>query len=370
MNMNKNQRIFFLLLSKVIIIALLLSSCTEGARKNLTPKPLGLGEMNEIVVIMDQDMWDGAIGDTVRFYYSSAFPILPQPEPIFDLRHFTADELRQDPLRRELRNYIVVADLEDENSSTTQMVSKDIGAEKVRKSRELPDYSNTVMKNRWAEGQVIIYLFGHGKEHLAENLKKNFPAVSKRVHQADEKKLNATVYLDGRNTAAEKEIMNTMGVEIKVPGEYDLVLNDSTVIWLRRETFESSSNIMLHKVKYDNEEQLSQLGIKAIRDSIGRYVSTNIENTYMQVNDVDLPMLTQPTEINGNYAVEARGIWEIANDFMGGSFVSYAILNEERTELLLADGFIHAPGKKKRNYMQYMEHALKTIDFPDAVQVQ
>ena len=83
----------------------------------------------------------------------------------------------------------------------------------------------------------------------------------------------------------------------------------------------------------------------------------------MQVNDIDLPMIVSATEINGNYALEARGIWEIKNDYVGGSFISYAMLNKDRTELLLADGFIHAPGKEKRNFMLYLEHALKTIDF-------
>lgn len=361
--MNKKQHLFLLLAFKAIIISILLTSCSSDRIKSFSPKPLALGELNEIVVIMDKEMWEGAIGDTFRFYYSSAFPILPQPEPIFDIRHFTAEELSEERLRKELRNYIIVANLADESSAAAQMVGKDIGAEKVRKSKELSDYTNTVVTDRWAEGQTIIYLFGNGEEALVENLKKNFPAVKKRIHAADRKKLNATVYLDGRNRGAENEISATMGISMKVPGEYKLALNDTTVIWLRRETPESSSNIMLHKVKYENETQLTPDGVKALRDSIGRYVTTDIENTYMQVNDVDLPMIVSAEDINGNYALEARGIWEMKNDYVGGSFISYAILNKDRTELLLADGFIHAPGKEKRNYMLYLEHALRTIDF-------
>lgn len=361
--MNKKHHLFLLLAFKAIIISILLTSCGSDRMKSFSPKPLALGELNEIVVIMDKDMWEGAVGDTFRFYYSSAFPILPQPEPVFDLRHFTAEELKADKLRKELRNYVIVANLADESSAATRMVSNDIGAEKVRKSKELPNYTNTVVTDRWAEGQTIIYLFGNGKEALVENLKKNFPAVRKRIHEADRKKLNATVYLDGRNRSAESEIAATLGVSMKVPGEYKLALNDTTVIWLRRETPEASSNIMLHKVKYENESQLTPDGVKALRDSIGRYVTTDIENTFMQVNDIDLPMIVSGEEINGNYALEARGIWEIKNDYVGGSFISYAILNKERSELLLADGFIHAPGKEKRNYMLYLEHALRTIDF-------
>lgn len=364
--MNNKRQLILLTLFKSIIAIILLTSCGSDTMKRFSPKPLALGELNEIVIVMDDDMWEGAIGDTLRYYYSSAFPVLPQPESIFDLRHFTAEELQEDVLRRELRNYLIVADLADTDSPAARMITNDIGKEKVRKAKEVAEYTNTVVTNRWADGQTIIYLFGNGETQLVQNLKRNFPAVRKRIHQADRKKLNATVYLDGRNKGAEQEIAATLGINMRVPGEYKIALNDTTIVWLRRETPESSSNIMLRKVKYQNETQLTPDGLKTLRDSMGLYVSTDIENTYMRVNDLDLPMVTTGTEINGNYALEARGIWEIANDYVGGSFVTYAILNKSRTEIIMADGFIHAPGKEKRNFMLYLEHALRTIDFADS----
>jgi hypothetical protein len=65
--------------------------------------------------------------------------------------------------------------------------------------------------------------------------------------------------------------------------------------------------------------------------------------------------------ISGQYALEARGIWEIENDFMGGAFISYLIYNPQKAELLFIDGFLHAPGEEKRNDMQKLEHILRTI---------
>ena len=59
--------------------------------------------------------------------------------------------------------------------------------------------------------------------------------------------------------------------------------------------------------------------------------------------------------------LEAFG--EIEYDYMGGPFLSYLLHNPETNQLLFLDGFVYAPGKKKRNYMLFLEQILKTISF-------
>jgi hypothetical protein len=48
---------------------------------------------------------------------------------------------------------------------------------------------------------------------------------------------------------------------------------------------------------------------------------------------------------------------------MGGAFVSYLIHNPEKEELLFIDGFVYAPGKEKRNFMQQLEFIISTVEF-------
>ncbi|MEM9884792.1 MAG: DUF4837 family protein, partial [Bacteroidota bacterium] len=81
---NKLKSIGFFLL-----FLILAASCTQETRESLTPTPNAYGPRNQLVVVMDDDLWQSDVGDTVRFYYGSAYPVLPQPEPIFDLTHFT-----------------------------------------------------------------------------------------------------------------------------------------------------------------------------------------------------------------------------------------------------------------------------------------
>jgi hypothetical protein len=48
------------------------------------------------------------------------------------------------------------------------------------------------------------------------------------------------------------------------------------------------------------------------------------------------------------------------NDFMGGPFFNYTLLDTKRNELIMIDAFVFAPGKEKRDYMQQLHHIVKT----------
>jgi hypothetical protein len=347
----------------VLLSLLILTQCSEETQKSMGLKPIpnSFGDINEVVIVADRDIWEGSIGDTLDFYYSSAYPILPQPEPMLDLRHFTPEELDRAPDRKELRNYMIVANLNDSSSPTTQMITKDIGPEKVRQALEDPSFTSMVGRDKWAKGQLIIYQFGNSQEALINNIKQNLTPVLKRIRKADSQKIDATIFFKGESFKLMSEVKNTMGLNMRIPDDFFLAMNKDGVMWMRKETDKVSSNIMITKRAYKNENQLTKEYIKSLRDSLGRYISTEIPNTYMKINDQDLPMLAQPIKMGNQYTIEARGIWEIVNDYMGGAFVSYLIHNPVNNELIFVDGFVHAPGENKRDHMQALEHIINTI---------
>ncbi|MEN0002866.1 MAG: DUF4837 family protein [Bacteroidota bacterium] len=345
------------------MLLLLISSCSSDMPRALKSVPTAFGVVNQVIVVMDKELWEGEVGDTLRYYYSSAYPILPQPESIFDLKHFSAIDLEKDRLRKELRNYLFVADLSDTDSPTTKMIAKDLGQENVRKAQEIPkEYNTSVGKDKWAKGQLLIYQFANNQQELIDNLKRNFPAIKNRINKADREKIDASVYLDGVNKALMRDVKEAFDIELRIPSDYIGAMNDDNFIWMRREIPEVSMNLMVTKVPYTDQAQLQKEGIKAMRDTIGRkYISSELPNTFVRINDIDLPMLVTQREINGTFAVEARGIWEVVNDFMGGPFVTYVFLDPQKNELIFIDGFVYAPGKDKRNYMQYLEHVITSL---------
>ena len=84
---------------------------------------------------------------------------------------------------------------------------------------------------------------------IANNIKKNAATILKRVNRHDKDVIDANVFQGGVNQEMVSLIKAKMGVDLKVPYDYFLAINDTTAntIWLRKETDYLSSNIFLHK---------------------------------------------------------------------------------------------------------------------------
>ncbi len=366
----KNVSVHISYLSKCILFVmgtlLLITSCAnDKGSTNYTPALGGaIGKTSEIVVIADDNVWEGTAGDTLRYYFGSAYLILPQPEPIFDLRHLTPAQLENNYLLKELRTYIFLGNFSDEHSETNKIIKKTIGQEKVARAGKDPNFHTVVGQNKWARGQLLTFIFGDSQDQLAKNIKASYPTIAKRVSDFDQPQIGNMVYIKGRNQGVEKIIKEKLGAEMQLPQDYFVAVEEENTIWLRKETSELSSNIFIHKLPYRSQDQFTKEGIKAIRDTLGKkYVTTEIKGAYMKTNDEYLPMFLTPMELNGNYAAELRGIWDLKNDFMGGPFIGYLIHNKETNELLYVDGFVHAPTTTKRKFMQQVEHILRNTKF-------
>jgi len=340
-----------------------LSSCNNEVTSKLEAKGTALGKMNEIVVIADDALWESAIGDTFRYYFESAYPILPQPEPLFDLRHFTPKDLLGQPLRKELRTYAILADLSDSESATTKMVKKDLGSEKFDYAIKPGAKTSSVGKDKWARGQLLVYLYAPNKEQLSAAIKSSFPAITNRVHLHDKKQLRSSIYVDRTNKGLSEKVRERFHLDFEVPGNFVVATDDTlnNVLWLRKVGKKADQNIVFQRVSYIDESQLSKEGIIAMRDKFGRtYVTSDEENDFMVVDEDVLPVYEYSFTLDDRYGKELRGIWEMTNDFSGGPFNTYVILNEANKELIYVDVFVLAPGTTKRNHMMQLDHIIKT----------
>ena len=60
-------------------------------------------------------------------------------------------------------------------------------------------------------------------------------------------------------------------------------------------------------------------------------------------------------------SVETRGAWDCENDFMGGTFLNYTIVDTERNKILTIDAFIYIPSKEKRVFMMQLEAMIHSL---------
>lgn len=348
----------------ILLLSFLFSCSSDHIGKALESEKIAFGNINQVIVLCEKDIWDGPLGDSLRFYYGASYLILPQPEPIFDLRHYTMKDLNKEPVRKELRTFLILGDINDKDAQVSSLIRADVGSEKLQQASNENGYGISVARNKWARGQTLIYIYGDTEAKLAENITKSYPAITKKINDANKTIINASAFVSGNNNKLAEEVYAKMKVKMRIPTAFYTAMSDDKMMWLRSETSSSSKNILLTRVPYVDQSQLTREGIKEIRNKLGKeYVSSTIEGSYMRINDVDLPLIINTIKFNGDYAIEARGIWDIVNDFMGGAFVSYLVYDPEKKDLLFMDCFIHAPQKDKRDMMQELEYILHTAAY-------
>lgn len=359
--MVKNCYIFILICG----IAFLTACSNETTIPSLQPKDVALGKMNEIVVVADQNLWDGATGDSIRYYLQSPYPLMPAPEAMFDLRHFTPSEIEAEKLRRQLRTYTIIANLEDLDSPTTKMVRNDLGEDKYQRVRNEGKPNSSVGRNKWAQGQLVIYLYANGYDQLNEVIKNSFPAIAENVHNHDRKQLKSKTYPRGINIAASKRIKSDYGIALQVPIEYKMARESDNLLWFRKDdpNSESVMNMAIQKFPYTGTDQFEKGKIVELCNAFGStHVSSDTPGSHMQINDRALPVLEYTQSINQHYTKEIRGVWEMTEDFMGGPFVAYLMHLEDQNELVFIYSFVYAPSKEKRNMVQQLDFMVKNLN--------
>ena len=66
------------------------------------------------------------------------------------------------------------------------------------------------------------------------------------------------------------------------------------------------------------------------------------------------------TEVNGHFAYETRGTWEVTDAYMAGPFLNFAIRDEQNNRWLIIEGWTYAPGARKRDLQFELESILLT----------
>ena len=69
------------------------------------------------------------------------------------------------------------------------------------------------------------------------------------------------------------------------------------------------------------------------------------------------------TSFKDKRAFETRGNWEMANDFMSGPFLNYAIRDDKHQCYLVIEGFIYSPSSPKRDLIIELESIIKSLQF-------
>ncbi|NJN78487.1 MAG: DUF4837 family protein [Saprospiraceae bacterium] len=131
-----------------------LPNCSEQQRTNLRSKPNAIGTPGQTLIVIEEELWNSEVGDSIRYNLAAAYPLLPAPEPMLDLTNLKFDDMRD--IKFQWKNIIFVGDFESD-AATTQFIKTAIGEEATERAKQDVNYNYATQSDRWAKNQQIAF---------------------------------------------------------------------------------------------------------------------------------------------------------------------------------------------------------------------
>lgn len=326
-------------LSAALAIILLISCSEEKRKKALLPNISG--KAGEVVVVIDKNYWEGAVGNTLRDTLACDCPFLPQREPLYTLVNVIPSGFTN--IFQLHRNIIVI------NISNTV---KEPGVV----------FRNDV----WAAPQCVIYVNAIDSDSAVMLIQENGSKIAAMLEQAERDRVirNAKKYEELKLAPVVTEMV---GGSPHFPSGYQLKKKTDDFIWITYDTQFTQQSILIYK--YPTEEGVEMMDpenlLRANEEILKQNVPGMFENTYMTISPIIKPSVKY-MRYKGHEFAEIRGLWEVHNDFMGGPFVAHAFYSPDGKEIIVMEAFVYAPKYDKRHYLRQVESVLYSFEWAKA----
>ena len=197
-------------------------------------------------------------------------------------------------------------------------------------------------------------------------LQKEALEKAKAKYEAEKETLAELIKM--RNELRKEELMNAVINSDKSYEEILAFVKGKDFIWTSNNTASGLENICIYSYPYEGPETFNKTYILHKRDSImEKNLPGERPGMYMQTDT--LCTTVRPIVVHGMYAMEARGLWVMKNDFMGGPFVSHSRVDVENNRVVVVEGFVYAPEKMKRGLIRRLEGSLYTLQLPEEQEI-
>ena len=333
-------------LLSMALMVLVLFSCDGGGKKGGKSlfTPVSSGRPYEMLVVIDKDMWERPAGRALFDALDMDVPGLPQPE-----RSFRISQIGPNNFERGFRIFRNIIDVDIQPIYTQP---------KLKYSRD-----------SYASPQMIMTIQAPDEKSFEEFVAKNKQVIVDFFTKAE---MNRQIALLKKKHSSEVAVKvgSMFGCDVWIPAEMERYKQGEDFLWASSDNNASdvSLNFVIYSYPYTDKNTFTKDYFVNKRDSVmkinipgareGQYIQT--EADYVDVKDF---------AVKGEYAFEARGLWYMENDMMGGPFVSHARVDRPNGRVVVVEGFVYAPQKKKRDLMRKLEAALYTLNLPQEQQL-
>lgn len=314
------------------LLSVLIVSCGDEKTKNNKILPDSSGNINDVSVVVDNEMWEGSVGEAIRGTLATIVDGLPQDEPMFDMSQIPP-------------------------SVFTGFVTKNRTILKV----ELKEKTTvSILDDVYARPQKVVLVTGPNKEAIANAITTNALKIVDAFKSEELKEKQRRISLSLFN---DKPLRDKLGVSLKFPTAYRIAKQDDSFFWIRKDIKTGSMNLMLYQLPYDAVKRSDSVvnTIIKIRDSIGKkYIPGPVEGSYMATENAYTPFHFE-TVLNNKPTLETKGLWDVKNAFMSGPFINYTVEDKANNRWVVIEGFVFAPSIEKRDYMFELEAIIRSV---------
>ena len=316
-------------------VALSFLSCKESSKEDdQAILSESNGKINNVSIIIDDNLWNGEIGDSIRKKFAAPVDGLPQEEPLFTLNQYPTKVF--EGFVRKSRNIIV-----------------------VKKGNEAAFASNT---NKFAKPQNIFLISGTDTEDVLSVLEEKSAEIIKTIKASEiiENQIRMK-----KSLVSDDKVQKMFGISLQIGFGYKYDMVKDNFIWLRKEFTSGYNSILVYQVPIDKVENGGDIitNITTMRDEIGKAnIHGTLPSTWMITEAAYAPYLFEE-KIANKKTYLTKGTWELKNDFMAGPFVNYAIKDTKNNRYLILEGFTYNPSKSKRDLVFELEAIIQSVKF-------
>jgi uncharacterized protein DUF4837 len=316
-----------------LFLILLLASCDKKVKQDDLVLPNSTGKINSISIIIDDVLWNGDVGDSLRKKLAAPVDGLQEEEPLFTINQYSPKIFNSNVKLG--RNLVVV--------------TKSLDSE----------FKHVI--DKYASPQNVFYITGHNLNEIIETIDLHAATLANSIkfyEIIENQKLNAKSLLN------DKKIKQKFNLSIQIPSSFSYALIKNKFLWLKKDIPSGNSSLVIYEVPLSafGNRNIVENSVR-LRDSIGKkYIHGMLDKSDMITEESYYPYLSV-TKIDEKRAYEVRGTWELQNNFMNGPFVNFAIEDKKNNRYIIVEGFAYNPSSTKRDMIFELESIIKSIQF-------
>ncbi len=318
----------------LFIIAISFFSCKENTEEAKAILTESNGKINNVSIIIDDNLWSGEIGDSIRKKFAAPVDALPQEEPLFTLNQYPTKVF--EGFVRNSRNIIIVSKGDKTGFS----------------------FKNNV----YAKPQIVFQISGKSTEDVLRILEEKAAEIIKTIKAGD---IIENQVRMKKSLVSDEKVQKMFNVSLQIGYGYKYDMVKDNFIWLRKEFSSGYNSVLIYQVPIEKVEKGNNIiqNITTMRDEIGKAnIHGTLPNTWMITEAAYAPYLFDVT-VAGKKTYLTKGTWELKNDFMAGPFVNYAIKDTKNNRYLILEGFTYNPSKSKRDLVFELEAIIQSVKF-------